>query len=208
MSDSKGGKGPDRGLTYAELDGEAIDKFNKNLQISLEREARLHRHNEWRGNKLPPFAIEPMPFERDRLGGAGMTAEDRALRRQWLKDQELSPNEPRYIPELYPKNPIRRMLAAPWNVLFNALRPLIGERWASSGRFFVPKYCIALGTLYAFYYHMKYNPSQWSEKMGWNIFSSKPVFPPEGVDYVLKQDTDFFDKGFKSRKVLLNPKVD
>jgi len=206
MSESKGVKSSDRGLTYAELDREAIEKFNKNLQTSLEREARLYRHDEWRGNKLPPFSIEPMPFERDRLGGAGMTAEDRALRRQWLKDQELSPNEPRYIPELYPKNPIRRMLAAPWDAFFNALRPIIGERWASSGRYFVPKYFIVLGTLSAFYYHMKYNPSQWVDKMGWNIYGTKPVFPPEGVNYQLKQDSDFYDKGFKSRKVLLYSK--
>jgi len=147
-----------------------------------------------------------MPFERDRLGGAGMTAEDRALRRQWLKDQELGPNEPRYIPELWPRNPIRRMLAAPWNGLFNALRPVIGDRWAASGRHWIPRYCIVLGTLYAFYYHMKYNPAQWVDKMGWNIYSSKPFLPPEGVNYKYKTDVDFYDKGFKDRKVLLNSK--
>jgi len=136
-SSSKDGGHGDK--TIAQIDGEAIDKFNKNLQISLEREARLHRHYEWKGNKIAPFNIEHMPFERQRLDGAGMTAEDRALRRQWLKDQELAPNEPVYIPELYPRNPIRRLLAKPWNGVFGVLKPIVGESYASSGRFFYPQ---------------------------------------------------------------------
>lgn len=30
-----------------------------------------------------------------------MTDEERAFRKQWLKDQELAHNEPRVVPELY-----------------------------------------------------------------------------------------------------------
>jgi len=114
--------------TIAEIDNEAIEKFNRQLQQSMEREAKLLRQYEWRGNKLPPFNIEHMPYERQRLSGAGMTSEDRALRRQWLKDQELSPNEPRHVSELYPKNPIRRAFSAPWETLFKALRPVLVGR--------------------------------------------------------------------------------
>jgi len=111
--------------TFAELDAEAIREYNRKLEEQQLREKKLLRHYEWHGNKLPPFSIEPMPHERQRLEGAGMTAEDRALRRQWLKDQELSPNEPRYIPEAFPKNPFRRFYGAPWDALFKALKPFL-----------------------------------------------------------------------------------
>lgn len=201
MGDKKGGE-VDK--TFAELDREAIEKYNKSLQVSLEREARLLRHYEWRGNRIAPFNIEPMPWERERLAGAGMTAEDRALRKQWLKDQELAPHEPVYIAELYPKNPIRRALAAPWDGFFGAVKPFVGERVAGSGRFWIPKMAIGAATLYAIYYHMKYNPNQWVDKHGWNIYSSKPTLQMDGVE--ASQKTDFYDRGFKQRAVLLNSK--
>jgi len=189
--------------TIAQIDNEAIEKYNKLLEETLEREARLIRHHEWRGNKLPPFSIEHMPLERQRLHGAGMTPEDRVLRHQWLKDQELSPNEPRFIPELYPRNPIRRLYGKPWDVIFNALRPILGEKLAGNGRFFVPKFLLFATFAYATYYHMKYNPQRWHNKSGWNIYSNKPTLLTEGVTYELKKDDDFYDRGFKSRTVLL-----
>jgi len=111
--------------TFAELDAEAIEEFNRKLEQQTLREKKLLRQYEWRGSKLPPFCIEPMPHERERLDGAGMTAEDRALRRQWLKDQELSPNEPVFVPGLVQKNPFRRFYGAPWDTLFNKLGPYL-----------------------------------------------------------------------------------
>jgi len=110
--------------TFAEMDAEALREYNRKLEEQQLREKKLMRQYEWRG-KLPPFCIEPMPHERQRLSGAGMTAEDRALRRQWLKDQELSPNEPVYVPDLIQKNPFRRFYGAPWNALFEKLRPYL-----------------------------------------------------------------------------------
>jgi NADH dehydrogenase (ubiquinone) 1 beta subcomplex subunit 6 len=203
-----GGKDAEPGgdKTIAQIDREAIERYNRNMAASLEREAKLHRHFLWRGNKLPPFNIEPMAFERERLAGAGMTGEDRALRRQWLQDQQLSHNEPRHIAELYPKNPIRRMLAAPWNGFFGSLKPIIGASAASAGRYYVPKLAIIAGALYAIYYHLKYNQNQWVDKHGWNIHSSKPTLLPDGVSAPVKEDSDFFDRGFKHRKVLLHDK--
>jgi len=201
------GGGGDDDKTVQQIDNEAIERYNKQLQTSLEREAKLLRHYEWRGNKIAPFNIEPLPFERQRLHGGWMTDENRALRRQWLKDQELAPNEPIYIPELYPRNPIKRMLGKPWDGVFGALRPIVGEANAAAGRFFVPKFLIAVGTLYAFYYHMKFNPNRWSEKTGWNIYSTKPTLVTDAASEDLKTDSDFNDRGFKSRKVLLPPTV-
>ena len=60
--------------------------------------------------------------ERHRLVN-GMTQEDRAWRKQWLKDQELSPHEPRTIPET--KNPIRRVFRFPLDWAFSKLEPYL-----------------------------------------------------------------------------------
>ncbi len=112
-------------LSPAEIDRRAVERYNRLLKQSVERNKRLEQHYEWRGNKLPPFSIEPVPHERERLGEGGMTAEQRALRAQWVKDQELAPNEPRYIAELKPRNPFRRALAVPWDIFFNVLKPML-----------------------------------------------------------------------------------
>jgi NADH dehydrogenase (ubiquinone) 1 beta subcomplex subunit 6 len=190
--------------SIAEIDKEAIEKFNRALELSLEREKRLLRHYEWRGNKLPPFNIQPLAHERQRLSGTGMTAEDRALRRQWLKDQELSPNEPRYIPELYPKNPIRRALAAPWDFFCGMLKPFLGENHTANARFYLPKLAISSLLLYVTYYHLKYNGSSWTDKHGWHIYSNKPRLLPGDVLAPTKEADDYYDRGFKSRKALLD----
>jgi len=203
-STSPGG-GTDGDKTIAQIDAEAIDRYNKNLATSLEREARLLRHYEWRGNKIAPFNIEPMPFERQRLHGAGMTDEDRALRRQWLQDQELAPNEPVFIPELFPRNPIKRVLGKPWDGVFGILKPIVGEQRAATGRYFFPKFLLSVGVIYAFYYHMKYNPNQWTDKAGWNVHSTKPTLVTDGEEEKMKTDSDFSDRGFKHRSVLLPP---
>lgn len=69
-------------------------------------------------SRFPPFSIEPLPYERQRLDGKGMTVEERELRKQWVMDQKLSPNEPRYVPELHPKNVFKRVGAAPFELLY------------------------------------------------------------------------------------------
>lgn len=110
--------------SIAQLDNEALIKYNARLKQELEREKKMIQHVEWRGSKFPPFSIEPMAHERQRLEKP-MTAEDRRLRKQWLDDQVLAPHEPVYIPELYPRNPIKRFLGKPWDVTFSGLEPVI-----------------------------------------------------------------------------------
>ena len=75
---------------------------------------------------VKPFSIQGrLARERERL--VGMTDEERAWRRLWIKDQELSPNEPRILPniekELY--NPIRRAYMKPLDLAFQPLKPIL-----------------------------------------------------------------------------------
>ena len=93
---------------------------------------RLEEHYLKRGSRYFPFSIEPMQHVRDRLHKP-MTAEERALRKQWVQDQILSPNEPRNVPEATPKNIIRRIYRYPWDKIYAGLKPLIVSSWLLIG---------------------------------------------------------------------------
>lgn len=72
-----------------------------------------------------------MVRERERL--LGMSAEERAWRKQYLLDQRLAPNEPVYVAEYWRErtNPIRRFYQAPLNGMYNAIKPIIvSTSWA------------------------------------------------------------------------------
>jgi hypothetical protein len=83
------------------------------------------------GPHSPTGGVQAFPIggrlvrERERL--AGMTAEERAFRKQYLKDQELSKNEPRFVPEYWKErtNPIRRFYQFPLNTVENIIKPVI-----------------------------------------------------------------------------------
>lgn len=66
-----------------------------------------------------------MVNERERL--LGMSAEERAWRAQWLRDQRLAPHEPVLVPELINAkiNPIRRFYKAPLDAVHSALTPVM-----------------------------------------------------------------------------------
>lgn len=63
--------------------------------------------------------------ERERL--RGMTDEERAWRKQYLKDQILSPNEPREVPQYWKErtNIIRRFYQFPLATVEKILSPVI-----------------------------------------------------------------------------------
>lgn len=75
--------------------------------------------------------VQPFPIggrlvrERERL--RGMTDEERAWRKLYLKDQILSKNEPVHVPEYWNEitNPIRRFYQFPSKMLESALSPVI-----------------------------------------------------------------------------------
>lgn len=63
--------------------------------------------------------------ERERM--IGMTDEERAWRKKWVKDQVLTDREPVYVQEYWDsiRNPIRRLYTRPLNTLYYALQPII-----------------------------------------------------------------------------------
>ncbi|XP_076440289.1 uncharacterized protein LOC143279883 [Babylonia areolata] len=157
----------------------------------------------YRGSHYPPFSIEPVPYERQRLTGCGMTAEDRALRKQWVLDQQLSPNEPRYVKEVTPRNFFRRLYMGPADSAFARLIPMIGRAPASMARVAVPRLMLIVGGVYWAYYHLKYNAKDWTRDGGFHIYVNKPAVLTTNKEVIEKKYDDFYDLGFKSRAVLL-----
>lgn len=195
---------PDTLKLPAEKDKEAIERFNKLLKDAHEREKLMTRRHLWRNANLPPFSIEPMPYERQRLADGGMTAEQRALRVQWVKDQVLAADEPRWIPELYPKNTFRRWISAPWDALFNKLYPLLGENVTIQARHLVPRVLGGLAVTWFVWYHLKYYPASWEHNTSWYVVKSRPQLLPgdEGWPHGnTKKDNEFHRQHFDERKV-------
>ena len=139
------------------------------------------------------------------------TDEERKWRQQWLKDQELSPNEPRPMSQELIKeirNPIRRMLSKPWQLLEDSMSPVLGKTFAQHFRFCVPKLLVLTGLTYWAWYHLKYNQNDWTRAWGVEMFISRPVTLPGDKNFPLKRErlepSDYYDRGFKSRKVFLD----
>lgn len=80
------------------------------------------------GGIKPMTIAGRMVRERERL--LGMSPEERAWRAQWLKDQQLAHNEPRYVPEYWKErlNPIRRVYRAPLDMVQKGLTPVLVRR--------------------------------------------------------------------------------
>ncbi|KAK7100926.1 uncharacterized protein [Littorina saxatilis] len=170
-------------------------------------EQRWVKQDYYRGSQYPPFSVEPVPYERQRLAGAGMSAEDRALRRQWIKDQQLSPNEPRYVKELTPRNAFRRVYMGLADSIFSKLIPLFGRSPASMMRVVVPRLGLILLVGYWSYYQLKYNPKDWTRSGGFHVFRNKPMILSADKVVPEKKHDDFHDQGFKARAALRDGKT-
>lgn len=75
--------------------------------------------------------VKPFPIGgrmiRERERCIGMTDEERSWRRQYLKDQVLSENEPKFVADYWKErtNPIRRFYKFPLDAMHKALTPML-----------------------------------------------------------------------------------
>lgn len=151
--------------------------------------------------------VKPFPIE-TRLGSIrerllGMTDEERAYRKQWVKDQELCPNEPREVPELYKKqhNIFRRAYRFPLNQLQKILNPIVGNSAAFHIRYFTGKLVITYILLVSCAYYFKYNTHSWIRKGGIRVIENRPAVVPGDPGYPKLSErtkgSDYAHRGFK-----------
>ncbi|XP_059161009.1 uncharacterized protein LOC131944424 [Physella acuta] len=174
------------------------------MEKPFQRAKRLERMDWFKKSAYPPMEIEPVPLERNRLSGEGLTPELRALRKQWVNDQVLH-HDARQVPELQPCNIFRKLYKKPADLIFYKLvKAIFGTETASAVRTTVPKLLMLFGASYFVWYHLKYHRMDWTRNGGVYIYQAKPtLLCAEAQNVPDKDKTDFFDQGFKSRKVLL-----
>ncbi|CAL1538636.1 unnamed protein product [Lymnaea stagnalis] len=188
-------------------DSKVTNKVDPVMEKPWQRAKRFERYDFWCKSAYPPMQIEPLPHERNRLNGEGMTAEQRALRKQWVTDQILH-HEPREIKQLQPLNIFRRIYRWPADFVFSRIvKHIVGDEAASLMRQTIPKVIMVFGASYILWYHLKYHSNDWTRIGGINMFESKPVlFASDHAQFKEKDKTDYNDQGFKSRKALLIPR--
>lgn len=150
---------------------------------------------------VKPFSIAGRYVnERERLNG--MTDAERAFRKQWLKDQILTHNEPKHVPQLYQElyNPIRRFYRWPLDKVWTILTPSLGNYRAYSIRFWTGKAAMSIAFVYATYYYFKYNQNDWTRKGGWTVYKSRKAVHPGDEGYPKVSDrtkpADYNDRQF------------
>uniref|UniRef100_A0A1B6L853 Uncharacterized protein n=1 Tax=Graphocephala atropunctata TaxID=36148 RepID=A0A1B6L853_9HEMI len=155
---------------------------------------------------IKPFPIQGrLDRERARLAGPGMTAAERKMRAQWIRDQMLSHHEPVHVPEIETelRNPIRRLYRKPLDLAFKALEPTLGS-YTSAVRLFAGKFVIAWFGVYAAIYYAKYNKNDWTRTTGWRLTSSRSTCVPGEVGYpkaVHMKPQDYNTRGFENSPI-------
>lgn len=158
------------------------------------------------GGVKPMSIAGRMQSERERL--LGMTDAERAWRIQWLKDQQLSPSEPRNVAEIRTAlyNPIRRAYRWPLDQVEKVLCPMMGKNPAAITRMVIGKLSLFTAIAYYTYYYMKYNKNDWTRKGGWRVISSRSTVLPSDPGYPNPSSrtlgSEYIDRGFS--KVTLN----
>ncbi|RXG70732.1 hypothetical protein Avbf_03515 [Armadillidium vulgare] len=145
--------------------------------------------------QIKAFPIEgPMKSSRYRV--LGMTPEERAWRIQWLKDQVLSPNEPKPIPGYYQArlNPIRRFYRWP-------LRNSNGWETACRVRWWTGRIGLSIAAVFLTVYYFKYNTQDWTTNSGFKVRSDREILFPGDPRYPqveVREPSDYYDFGFKN----------
>merc|ERR1712142_1362426 len=152
------------------------------------------------------FPIEgPLKNERNRL--AGMTDEQRAYRKQWLKDQILTQREPCAVPGMYEArhNPIRQLYRAPLDALFKPLVGALGYQKAAMYRWFTGKFLMLGFAGLSTAYYFKYNAHDWTRKGGWRVIHSNHMKTPGSPDWEAPPErtsaSDYASAGFKNSPI-------
>ena len=127
MSQNKIGYGRLAGKTLSdEIDGLVKKRAEEIIQNENRKKVAVDYHTKIEGEV---FNIQSHATAESRTFFK-MTDEERALRKQWVIDQRLGPNEPRDNPELlaaaYPKNMFRRS----WHYPFNQIGALVEKSLA------------------------------------------------------------------------------
>merc|ERR1712226_519816 len=163
-------------------------------------ESRMQEHQLKKGSRYVAMNIEPLVWERQRLA-TPMTAEDRFLRKQWLKDQVLAPDEPRFIAASSPKNVFRRFFAVPGAWFQNTVTKLTGSPMAG---FMVKDTGKKLGLMYLglmfIYIYAQNKENTWEGANGIYVRGKRiPRLPGEDTSNFPKDPDRFFMQGFDKR---------
>ncbi|KAF5292611.1 hypothetical protein FQA39_LY13944 [Lamprigera yunnana] len=156
---------------------------------------------------VKPMAIAGrLVRERERL--IGMTNEERAWRKKWVQDQHLSPNEPRYVPELYKSlyNPIRRLYRAPLDIAAKIFEPTLGKR-VHTIRYITGKFLMGYAAAVILCYYFKYNANDWTRGGGWRVLQSRQSNLPGDLNFPevsVKKPSDYGSRGFNKVTMNLN----
>ncbi|VDO11636.1 unnamed protein product [Rodentolepis nana] len=192
-------------MSSTKLDDAIIEMQKKLYKEECMKEARIKR-----GGKFYPFSIEPLPTERERLIKK-MTDEERALRKQWLEDQKLSPREPVHVPEFTRKNIFRRAHSKFFDGIAGVFRPILGPKYTGYLRKGLPIFLYPYITLCMLWYNVKYNPRTWETGFkGIRIEKlHRPVTWPGTPDFPHSPllERKFHDEEFSDRKIFLGDKL-
>lgn len=129
----------------------------------------------------------------------GYTQVERELRKQYVMDQRLHPDEPIRIDAIYRQlNPIRKIYRMPMDWAYTKMLPRLGIQWAHYFRVWPPKVVLAWLGGCALWYHVKYNRGDWTMVTVTNIEQDPYVHPR--YDELEKMEPGIHAKAFHTAR--------
>ncbi|CAH8640656.1 unnamed protein product [Schistosoma haematobium] len=188
--------------TNVKIDPEVLE-----IQKKIYKELLLKQYDLKRGSKFLPIDIEPFKHQRHRLA-LPFTDEDRAARRQYLKDQLLSEREPVNVPEWTRVNIFRRIYRMPFDALTNLVRPIIGDHRSWYFRAAIPKVTCTLILFWFAWYRIKYCDNwETCAKAVKSKAYRRQMWPGQPEFSTAWKVDDFGMEGFDQRTALLGDKL-